>query len=508
MPAAAAMRGFKTLGSGADTYRPPLPDGPCLVLGLGDAGQAAAEALIERRGPESVRVWDDSQADTVRAARHKLAERGVAIAPDLYQAIDGTAAVVKSPGIPLDHRVCEAAGNTGIPVLDEFELGWRLSSQPLVTVTGTRGKSTTTMLVLAALEAAGCNPILAGNIESYRGSRPMSAVPRNHEGWVVAEVSSYQAEGSPELLPSAAVLTNLTPDHLNRHGTMEAYFDAKRRLFVRGSRAVRLAVLPADDAFGRVLADQVSERGGRVLTYGVAPDSDYRIRDWRSTLRTGRIEVATPTGPATIESRLPGGHNAANLTAALALADGLNLERSRTLDALSRQRTLPGRFEPVDCGQSFDVVVDLAFGPDGTTRALATARELTAGSGGRVIAVLGGIGSDHRETRQATGEAARAGSDFLVLSATNLRGEPPMIALQGLLAGARQATGGELTVVIDRRRAIARALAEARPGDLVMILGRGAFPHVGHDLRGGYGDFDDREVAGELLRELDECFAR
>src|SRR5262249_27159680 len=168
-------------------------------------------------------------------------------------------------------------------------------------------------------------PVVAGNVDADRGS-PMSAVSE-HDGWVVAEVSSYQAEGCPEFLPAAAVLTNLTEDHLRRHGSMGAYAAAKRRVFVRGDRCVELAILNSDDGFGAQLASEVRERGGRTLTYGFGSDPDYRVSALGSELRRGRIGVDTPDGAVEIESRLPGAHNAANLVAALALADGLSLDR-------------------------------------------------------------------------------------------------------------------------------------------------------------------------------------
>ncbi len=483
--------------------RPPLPDGAALVLGLGEAGQAAATALAARRGPGSVRVWDDSQSNEVRAARSSLSSLGVTLPADESSALAGAAFVVKSPGVPMENHMLEAASRAGILVLDELELAWRMSSWPIAAVTGTNGKSTTTTLVHTVLEAGGLNPVLAGNVESYRGLTALSAVPPDHDGWVAAEVSSYQLLGTPAFLPDAAVLTNLTPDHLNRHKTMAEYAEAKRRAFVRGERAVELAVLNADDELGRRLAEEVGERGGRALTFGRSPDAGYRIRRWRSHLYGGAYEIEAPDAPISIETRLPGCHNAANVAAAIAFADGLGLEREPVLAGIAEMEPLPGRFEPVDEGQPFDVVVDFALSVDAVQRALETARELTEPRGGRVIVVMGAIGRSHRPTRKQTGRAAREGADHLILCGSSMRGEPPMIALEGLLIGAREANGGELEVVLARRAAISRGLELARPGDLVAILGRGGLPTMAYDARGGSGPFDDREVARELLRERD-----
>ncbi len=482
--------------------RPPLPEGPCLVLGLGEAGQAAATALLKERGAPAVRVWDDARSDDVRTALASLAELGIEAPPDSKRALEGVRLVVKSPGIPVDNPMLVAASAAGILVLDELELAWRLGSWPVAAVTGTNGKSTTTTLVHAALRAAGRNPILAGNVESYRGLSAVSAIPPDHEGWVAAEVSSYQLVGSPEFLPEGAILTNLTPDHLNRHRTMAEYAEAKRRMFVRGDRAVPLAAVHADDDLGPRLAEEVAGRGGRAVTFGLADRADYRIRAWKSTLRGGRFEIEGPDGRISIETRLPGRHNAANVAATIALADGLGLPRDPVLGAIAEMNPLPGRFEPIEAGQPFDVVVDFALSSDAVRRVLETARGLTEERGGRVIAVMGAIGRSHRPTREQTGRAAREGADHLILCGSSMRGEPPMIALEGLLIGARKAEGGELDVVLDRRAAIARGLELARPGDLVAILGRGGLPTMAYDARGGDGQFDDREVARELLAEL------
>ena len=472
------------------------------MLGLGEAGQAAARALAAERGAESVLICDDGRSDGVLDARRSLGKLGLTWVPNPASALEEVGFVVKSPGIPIDNWLLERASRAGILVVDELELAWRRSSWPIAAVTGTNGKSTTATLVYTALRAGGANPVLAGNVESYRGLGALSAVPDDHDGWVAAEVSSYQLVGCPQFLPDAAVLTNLTPDHLSRHRTMSEYAEAKRRAFVRGGRAVDLGVVSADDDLGRRLAEEIRERGGRALTFGISADADYRILGCCSTLLGGCFEIGTPDSGVSIETRLPGEHNAANVAAAIALADGLGLAGEPVLQALGAMTPLPGRFEPVEAGQPFDVVVDFALSSDAVRTALKTARGLTEPCGGRVIAVMGAIGRSFRATRELTGRAAREGADHLILCGSSMRGEPPLIALEGLLAGARDAEGGELEVVLDRRGAIARGLEHAEPGDLVAILGRGGLPTMAYDARGGSGPFDDREVARELLREM------
>jgi UDP-N-acetylmuramoyl-L-alanyl-D-glutamate--2,6-diaminopimelate ligase len=486
----------------AEPARPTVAEGPYLVMGTGNAGRSAVTAVAALGGSSAVLVCDDSTGDEVRSARRRLADRGIAFTDDPVSALDQVRVVVKSPGIPMDHPVIAAAGRRRIPVLDEFELGWRLSWQPVVAVTGTDGKSTTAALTLSALMAAGGNPLLSGNVEGFRHCPAMSAVPREHEGWVVAEVSSYQAEGSPEFLPSAAVLTNLSGAHLGRHGSMASYADAKRRLFVRGDRAVSLAVLNADDPFGRRLAEEVGERGGRTLTFGVAREADVRVRRCSWSLRRATVEIEVLDESIHLETRLPGWHNAANVAAALALAEGLGLDRGESVRALEGTDPVPGRFEPVDGGQPFDVIVDFAHTPAAIEQTLATARELLSRRRGRAIVVMGKVGAAPRAYQEDVGRAARSGADHLVICGSSIRGEPPLIELSGILAGAREVAGDNVEVVLDRRKAISRALSLARPGDLVAILGRGGRRRMTYDTKGRPGSFDDREAARELVGEM------
>jgi len=300
------------------------------------------------------------------------------------------------------------------------------------------------------------------------------------------------------------VLTNLSEAHLGYHGSFESYADAKRRLFVRGDQAVSLAALNADDELGRRLAEEVSERGGRVFTYGTAAESDVRIESCSSSLRTGTVEIEVLGDEIEIETHLPGAYNAANVAAALALSEGLELPRDLAIEGLAGTPPVPGRFEPVDEGQPFDVVVDFAHTPVGIELTLDLARQLVSERSGRTIAVMGKVGPGTRPYQEAIGRACRAGADHLVICGSSLRGEPQLIEVPGVHAGARQVDGGEVEIVIDRRKAIARALSVARPGDMVLILGRGGRRRMMYDTKGPPGVFDDRGVARELLRELEQ----
>ena len=462
------------------------------MLGLRRAGIAAVEALVRRFGPEAVHVWDDSPD-----ARARLSIAGVRLL-EQERGLQGIGLVVKSPGVEPSHPLLLEARRVGAAVLDELELGWRLGSPPLLAVTGTNGKSTTAALLAEVLRAGGAEASLAGNVESIQGG-PLSALKSAGRGWVVAEVSSYQAEFLLEMRARAAIFTNLTPDHLQRHGTMEAYGAAKRRLFVNDAGAVQLAVLNVDDPFGRTLERDVRALGGRTLTYGVAEDAGYRIEGCESYAGGSRLALRTPRGPIELATRMPGLHNAANTVAVLALADGLGLAREPALAALAGASLPPGRMERVDAGQPFEVFVDFAHSPDSLDRALAALRSITSARGGRLIAVVGLAPTGERRTREECGRVARAGCDHLVLSAWSLRGEPPLVSLAWVLAGARSRQGAALEVLARRRAAIARAFSLAGPRDVVAILGRGPIGRIALDERGGAIAFDDRAVARELL---------
>ncbi|HEV2728339.1 MAG TPA: Mur ligase family protein, partial [Solirubrobacterales bacterium] len=411
--------------------------------------------------------------------------------------LDGVRTLVKSPGVRPENEVLTEAIRRGLEVVDEIDVGWRLVPAPTVGVTGTKGKSTTSSLCVALLAAHGLAPALAGNTEY---GPPLSELalgepPRS----VVAEVSSFQALYSQELAVDAAVFTNLTPEHLGWHGGMEAYADAKRKLFVRGEWCAPLASLNVDDRLGREMAREVGARGGRVLTYGTAEEAAYRIVDCRWDLREAAVSVETPDGLVEMRTRLPGRHNAANATAVLALGDGLGLPREPTLEALAAAEPVPGRFEVLDLDRPFDVVVDLGFTVDAVDKALSTARELTAARGGRLLTVLSIIGRSGPVIGREVGTRARQLSDHLFLCGSSYRGEPRLPTLAELAVGARGAEGGSLETIIDRSEAVARALAEARPGDVVMLVGRGPLAPEATDIRGGFRDLSDRRIVEELL---------
>jgi UDP-N-acetylmuramoyl-L-alanyl-D-glutamate--2,6-diaminopimelate ligase len=327
------------------------------------------------------------------------------------------------------------------------------------------------------------------------------------------EVSSHALElhRADAIRFSCAVFTNLTQDHLDFHGTLEEYFGAKRRLFAcdQGPYAAAAAI-NLDDEWGRRLAGEVAECGHtRLATYAVERDADYRAGEVSSGARGSSFVCRGPEARARVEMPLPGLFNVYNALAAITAAGALGIGLEEAAAALANAPSVPGRFEPVDAGQSFTALVDYAHTPDSLANVLAAARELLEQeeAGGRLICVFGAGGDRDREKRPLMGAIARRLSDRVVVTSDNPRSEDPGAIIADILRGAEEATprpGGEasaLEVEPDRRAAITRAIESAAAGDLVLIAGKGH--EQGQELEGGRKiPFDDREVAREALRAL------
>lgn len=479
--------------------RPPLPLAPFLVLGLGRAGRAAAKALGQAAGPQMVRVWDASTSASMQRLRGELEAAGIRtqLGPRLTrQEVGWARTVVKSPGIAFDAPAIRCAVADQSEVIDELELGWRLSRAPILAVTGTNGKSTVSGLLTSILSAAGQRVQLAGNTQF---GPCLSAVASGSLDWIVCEASSFQLEGCSQMLPELAVFTNLTPEHLDRHGTLERYGAIKRRLFINDDSAVARAIIDVDGSFGRELARDIERRGGVVIRVGFSPMADYRVVSTTWDLRRAATLVRTRAERISITTSLPGDYNARNAVAALAVADLMCVDRRISLQALRGYVGPPGRFEHIDAGQPFEVIVDFAHTPDALEQLLRTIRAGMKPKG-RLIVVLG-LGGPPSAAFQAMGRLAGQLSDRLFLTTSGFRGSPPVPALGSLLAGARM-TSTELDVVLNRRRAIELATLSATADDVVVIPGRGAFRDMRADARGEPIPFDDREVAIGIVRDL------
>jgi len=386
----------------------------------------------------------------------------------------------------------------------------------VVGVTGTNGKTTTTWLCEGVFRAAGRDAGLIGTTGYRIGGvlRPAPfTTPEAPElqallaemvaagvGAVAIELSSHALaqRRSHGLACDVAVFTNLTHDHLDYHGTMERYLDAKLMLFDgrNETRPVKrtTAVVNADDPAVKVVRDAAARGGMRCVTYGFDPRADLRITDHVLEPDGQRFTLEPRHGEATpVRIGLLGRYNASNAAAAFAAARALSIPADRAAAGLAAVAGVPGRLERVDAGQPFGVVVDYAHTPDALTQALGAARDHARG---RVLVVFGCGGDRDRAKRPEMGRAAAAGSDRAWVTSDNPRSEPPEAIAAEVVAGA---PAGAFEVVLDRRAAITAALSAAGPGDVVLIAGKG------HETTQTIGDrvlpFDDREVARAVLEE-------
>jgi UDP-N-acetylmuramoyl-L-alanyl-D-glutamate--2,6-diaminopimelate ligase len=395
------------------------------------------------------------------------------------------ALVVERPlDLPVPQVVVADARRAMAPAADTF-FGRPTERLEVAGVTGTNGKTTTAHLLFEILSAAGRRPGLIGTVETRVGAQTRPAVRTTPEAIdlqrtfremldagnlsCAMEATSHGAElhRLDDVRFRVLVFTNLTQDHLDFHGSMDRYFDAKRRLFAPGVPAA----VNVGDPYGRRLAADLPD----ALTYGFADDA-----------------VLGPDALAGVELRLRGRFNVENALAALAASRLLGIDEGTAKRALASVTAVPGRFEEVDEGQPFTVLVDYAHTPDALANVLAAAREL----GGRVICVFGAGGDRDREKRPQMGRIAAEYADVAVVTSDNPRSEDPRAIIDEILAG----SDGRLEVEPDRRRAIEHALEGARPGDVVVIAGKGH--EQGQEAGGRKLPFDDREVARDALRRL------
>jgi len=412
----------------------------------------------------------------------------------------------------------------------------------VVGVTGTNGKTTTAYLVRALLEASGEQCGLLGTVKSVIGGveraverttpeaidlqRDLRAMLDGGDRACAMEVSSHALElGRVDAIEfAAAVFTNLTQDHLDFHASMEDYFQAKRRLFVSPC-APAVSVINAGDPYGRRLAGEIDD----ALTFAIDAPADYTATDVRCERHGCTFTLRTPEAARRLTLPMPGRFNVANALAALAAAhalgaehpDGHTLTGAGRLDALvaalERGVRVPGRFEPVDAGQDFAVLVDYAHTPDSLENVLQAARELAREGergDGRVLCVFGAGGDRDRGKRPLMGEIAATLADATIVTSDNPRSEDPQRIIEEIMDGAVRARGvsgrfsgaiadpadggGEVRSLVDRREAIAAAIARARAGDVVVIAGKG------HEQGQEFADavkvpFDDVAVAREAL---------
>ncbi|MEO6911172.1 MAG: UDP-N-acetylmuramoyl-L-alanyl-D-glutamate--2,6-diaminopimelate ligase, partial [Edaphobacter sp.] len=316
----------------------------------------------------------------------------------------------------------------------------------------------------------------------------------------VMEMSSHALEQERVwgLPVDVAVFTNLTQDHLDYHGTMENYFAAKRRLFEGvGAPPPRVAILNADDGYEERLA--LAAERSQILRYGLEGRGEFRAEQMRLLAGDTRFRMATPVGAVEVRSPLTGRVNVYNLLAASAAAWARGLTIDEIILAAAAGAQVPGRFEVVPSSNGVTVVVDYAHTDDALRNLISLARELVKERGGRVITLFGCGGDRDRTKRPRMGQAAGEGSDLVVLTSDNPRSEEPMAIIEEALAGV-DATGTICIVEEDRTGAIEIAIRSARPGDIVLLAGKG------HEkvqvLRDETVPFDDVAVAAGILKEI------
>jgi len=409
------------------------------------------------------------------------------LAADVVSSGAGSLLVERVLDVPVTQVRVPSTRSAVAPVAAAF-WGHPSSHLTVVGVTGTNGKTTTTHLIASILREDGRRTGVLGTLAGERTTPEAPILQRRLAGFLAEGCTAVAMEASSIALDqhrvdavefAAAVWTNLTHDHLDYHEDMEAYYRAKAALFAPDR--CRLAVVNADDPWGARL---ITELDVPVVVYQASDAEALQLGPRASHFRWRGTEVEVPLG---------GRHNVDNALAAATVTAALGAAPEAIVAGLRDAPPVPGRWEHVDAGQPFSVVVDYAHTPDGLSRVLGAARDVVGDH--RVLVVFGCGGDRDRSKRPQMAAAATARADVAVLTSDNPRHEDPLAIIDDVAAGA--APGADLRVEPDREAAIALALDEARPGDLVVVAGKG------HETGQAVGDrvipFDDREVVRRLL---------
>ncbi len=449
-------------------------------------------------------------------------------------AAGAAAAIVERPvaGAALPQLVVRAAR----PALARAAAWW--SGDPsrdlgVVGITGTDGKTTTSFLALAALEAAGLSAGLIGTVETKVGAErerheahvttpgapelqaTLRAMAANGNAAAVLETTSHALELDRVLgiAYDAAIFTNLTHEHLDLHGTFERYRAAKLRLFaalaagpdnppktVAGRPWPKLAVLNRDDASASWFEATAREAGATVLSYGTDPSADVRATGVEENAHRLRVRFVAPSGAGALSLRLAGRFNVHNALAVVALGEGLGLDPAAVRAGLEGVAGVPGRMERIDAGQPFAVIVDYAHSPASLQGVLDLLAPVAAARGGGLIAVFGSAGERDTAKRAVMGRIAGERCRLVVAADEDPRGEDRDAIVEEIVRGAASAgrrRGIDVLGIVDRHEAVAAALERARPGDVVLLAGKGHEPTI------LYADhaipWDEAAVAREIL---------
>jgi UDP-N-acetylmuramoyl-L-alanyl-D-glutamate--2,6-diaminopimelate ligase len=390
---------------------------------------------------------------------------------------------------PAEQIVVSSTRRAMAPLAATF-FGHPADQLTVVGVTGTNGKTTTTLMLAAVFEAAGCPTGVVGTLSGARTTPEAPELQASLARFVIEGVRAVTMEVSSHALVqhradaigfAAAVFTNLSQDHLDYHRDMEEYFAAKARLFEPGRSRIR--VINRDDPWGqRLMADYPD-----ALPFGLADaaELDAGPRSSRFIWRGHRVEL--PVG---------GQFNVTNALAAATTAAALGIDGSDVAAGLSAVAPIPGRYEAVDAGQNFTVLVDYAHTPDGLQQLLTSARA-TVAEGARLLIVFGCGGDRDRSKRPLMGDIASRLADVAVLTSDNPRSEDPLAIIGEVKAGVAADQRAKLAVEPDRAAAIRLAIAGARAGDVVLIAGKGH--ETGQEVAGTVAPFDDRDQARQAI---------
>ncbi len=468
----------------------------------------------------------DVSRDDLFVAIRGFTHDGHAFIPDAI-ARGAAAVIVQQPvGVPAGVTTITVPDTrVALGLLSDAFYGHPSTSLRLIGVTGTNGKGTTAHLIEALLRSGGQRCGLMGTIGAKVGDQTLAlsrTTPEAHElqmllrRMVDAHCSSAVMEVASHALAlhrvagcrfHGAVFTNLTQDHLDFHKTFEEYSAVKRRLFELVEPS-GVAVINADDSYGAMM--RAASRA-RVLSYGIDQPADVRAQSIRLAVHQTEFLLSTPAGQRRVATPLHGRFNVYNILAAVTLAHAEGVALDPIVDALAHFQGVPGRFEFVDEGQGFAVVVDYAHTPDGLANVLRAGAEVAEG---RMIVVFGCGGDRDRTKRPLMGRIAVALADEVIVTSDNPRSEPPTAIIAEIVAGlngrAPEGTAategrtpsrkpGRVEVEPDRRKAIFRAIDLAGPDDIVLIAGKGHEPY--QEINGVRHPFDDRLIAREALRQ-------
>ncbi|MFI5226751.1 MAG: UDP-N-acetylmuramoyl-L-alanyl-D-glutamate--2,6-diaminopimelate ligase [Candidatus Limnocylindrales bacterium] len=374
---------------------------------------------------------------------------------------------------------------------------------PVVGVTGTDGKTTTAILAAAALGAAGIRPGLVGTVETHVGGivepnaehvttpqapelqHLLRAMVAAGDAAAIVETTSHglALDRVAEVAYDAAIITNVTHEHLELHGTFEAYRDAKLSLFERlagragaGSPYPRAGIVNRDDPSAALFEAVTREAGARLVTYGSDPGADVRVLHVNEDARRIRIQLAAPSGPADLDLRLAGRFNVHNALAVVALGEAWGLDPAAIRAGLGGVPGVAGRMERIDAGQPFGVVVDYAHSPASLENVLDLLAPVAAARGGGVVVVFGSAGERDRAKRPLMGRVAGDRCRLVVVTDEDPRGEDREAILDDIARGAEAAGRRrdlDLLLIADRRAAIVAAFERAHEGDIVLLAGKG-----------------------------------